>query len=215
MNIDIMRQDIYSIAKNKNFYFPAKNELNILSDIAKEAYINYPLHNWFFNGKYDYVNSKNIMHYMLKSMYDSSIIYADEKIPNGFLMALLPSNSRNNNLDFFIKVGIKVLFRNGIETIKRLKQFDEWTSEIGEKFTNNKDIYLYNICVKKREQHHGIATKLLEPIIEYCNKTNNICYLDTNLQSNVIFYQHIGFKLLLKTKIPGSDVDHFCMGYNM
>ena len=215
MDILNARKDIYDIAKSKGFYFPNKSDLHTLADIAKEAYVDYPLHRWFFNGKYDFKSSFDIMHYILKTMYNKAIIYADSDNPNGFLIALLPSTSQNSDFDFLINVGIKIIFRNGLDTIKKLSLFDKWTGEVGEQFTHNKDIYLYNICVKKNIQHHGIATNLLSPIIEYCDRTKNICYLDTNLATNVTFYKHIGFRLLLETKIPHSDVSHFSMGYNM
>ena len=37
------------------------------------------------------------------------------------------------------------------------------------------------------------------------------CYLETNKECNISMYEHFGFKLMERGKIPGTDVEHIAM----
>ena len=79
------------------------------------------------------------------------------------------------------------------------------------KFTEHNDWYLFNLSVKKDAQGKGIASKLLKPMLEFLSKQNSVCYLETNKDTNVPFYEHFGFKMMEKGFIPQSNVIHYAM----
>jgi ribosomal protein S18 acetylase RimI-like enzyme len=81
-------------------------------------------------------------------------------------------------------------------------------------FTGNVDWYLYNLSVKKSAQGKGIASKLLKPMLEFCDEENIVTYLETNKESNVSLYEHFGFRLSKKEPIPKSPVMHYAMVRN-
>lgn len=83
--------------------------------------------------------------------------------------------------------------------------------KLKEKYTNNVDWYLYNLSIKKEAQGKGIASKLLRPMLYFCDQEQMKCYLETNKEGNVSLYEHYGFTLEEKDKVPKSDVWHYAM----
>ena len=71
--------------------------------------------------------------------------------------------------------------------------------------------YLYNLSVSRKAQGKGIASKLLKPMLEFCDQENMVCYLETNKETNVSLYQHYGFQLAEQKLVPKSNVMHYAM----
>ena len=47
------------VIQNAGLYIVPQNKIKQLSRVAADAYYDYPLHNWFFGGKYDeYLSEK-------------------------------------------------------------------------------------------------------------------------------------------------------------
>jgi ribosomal protein S18 acetylase RimI-like enzyme len=78
-------------------------------------------------------------------------------------------------------------------------------------FTDNYDWYLYNLSIKKEAQGKGIASKLLRPMLEFCDNEKMVAYLETNKASNVSLYNHYGFELKKEELIPKTTVTHYAM----
>jgi ribosomal protein S18 acetylase RimI-like enzyme len=81
-------------------------------------------------------------------------------------------------------------------------------------FTDNYDWYLYNLSIKKDAQGKGIASKLLRPMLTFCDEEKMVAYLETNKESNVTLYEHYGFELKKKEAIPKTQVIHYSMVRN-
>ena len=75
----------------------------------------------------------------------------------------------------------------------------------------NYDWYLYNLSIKKDAQGKGIASKLLRPMLGFCDDEKMVAYLETNKASNVGLYQHYGFELMKEEVIPKTPVTHYSM----
>jgi GNAT superfamily N-acetyltransferase len=197
--------------KAAGLYLVSKNEIDKLGDVATDAYENYPLHNWFFGGTYNPKGSKILMETSLKSMIDDGVIYADSPEINGFTVWMPPKYTGNKTLPFLLNGGIKLILNSGIKIIARLLNYENHAMPLKKKFTNHNDWYVFNLSVKKSAQGKGIATKLLKPMIEFCNSQNALCYLETNKETNVPMYEHFGFTLSDKNFIPKTNVMHYGM----
>lgn len=64
------------------------------------------------------------------------------------------------------------------------------------------------IGILHHEQGKGIASKLLKPMLEYCDRVKTPVYLETNKEMNVDIYKHFGFEVALQGNVPKSDVEH-------
>ncbi|MBR5867437.1 MAG: hypothetical protein IKZ04_05960, partial [Spirochaetaceae bacterium] len=93
-------------------YIIKKEDLDLLSDIAADAYQDYPLHNWFTKGKYDKNASKLIMQISLRTMTEDAVIYADSEEMNGFAVWLPFGFSGSKTLPFLWSGGLKLIFHS-------------------------------------------------------------------------------------------------------
>ena len=72
------------VIEKAGLYIVKESDLERLADVATDAYVDYPLHNWLTKGKYDRTASKLIMQITLKTMTKDAVIYADSEEMNGF-----------------------------------------------------------------------------------------------------------------------------------
>lgn len=200
-----------NMVKKAGLYLVPKNEINKLANVAMDAYEDYPLHNWFSNGKYDPKASKLIMQISLKTMTDIGVIYADSPDINGFAVWLPPTFQGSKTLPFLINGGISLILHSGFGIINKLLTYENYAMNLKKKFTGHFDWYLYNLSVSKKAQGKGIGSKLLKPMLEFSDLEQLTAYLETNKESNVGLYEHFGFNLMEEDFIPNSNVKHYAM----
>ena len=194
-----------------DLYIVEKKDLDRLADIAADAYRDYPLHNWFTKGKYDKVASKLIMQISLKTMTEDAVIYADSEELNGFAVWLPFGFSGSKTLPFLLSGGLKLIFHSGFGIIGRLLKYESYAMNLKKEFTDNYDWYLYNLSIKKDAQGKGIASKLMRPMLQFCDDERMVAYLETNKEANVGLYKHYGFDLMREEMIPKTPVTHYSM----
>ena len=66
--------------------------------------------------------------------------------------------------------------------------------------------YLQVIGVAPVFQGQGFAGKLLRALIERCEQTGVSIYLETETEANVSMYEHFGFTVIKKIKLPIIDL---------
>lgn len=192
-------------------YLVPKERLNELADVAADAYIDYPLHNWFTKGKYDSVASKLIMQSTLASMQQDAVVYADSEELNGFAVWIPLGFTGSKTIPFLFHGGIELLLHSGLGIVGKLITYENFAMNLKKKYTGHVDWYLYNLSVKKNAQGKGIAKRLLNPMLSFCDDEKMVTYLETNKESNVSLYQHFGFVLKETNLIPKSTVHHYSM----
>jgi ribosomal protein S18 acetylase RimI-like enzyme len=202
------------IIEKAGLYIVQKKDLDRLALVAADAYQDYPLHNWFTKGKYDQKASKLIMQISLKTMTKDAIIYADSEQMNGFAVWLPFGFTGSKTLPFLFNGGIKLILHSGFGIIGRLLTYENYAMNLKKEFTDNYDWYLYNLSIKKDAQGKGLATKLLRPMLNFCDDEKMVAYLETNKQQNVSLYNHYGFELKKQEVIPKTNVTHYAMVRN-
>jgi ribosomal protein S18 acetylase RimI-like enzyme len=192
-------------------YLVQEKDLDRLAEVAADAYRDYPLHNWFTGGKYDPVASKLLMQISLRTMTEDAIIYADSEEMNGFAVWLPFGFTGNKTMPFLANGGLKLIFHSGLGLIGRLLTYETYAMNLKKEFTDHYDWYLYNLSIKKDAQGKGIASKLLRPMLQFCDDERMVAYLETNKESNVSLYKHYGFELKKEELIPKTPVTHYAM----
>ena len=192
-------------------YIVQKKDLDRLAEVAADAYQDYPLHNWFTKGEYDAKASKLLMQISLKTMTEDAVIYADSEEINGFAAWLPFGFTGNKAIPFLLSGGLKLILHSGLGIINRLSAYENYAMGLKKEYTDNYDWYLFNLSIKKDAQGKGIASKLMRPMLEFCDNENMVCYLETNKESNVTLYQHYGFQLAEQKLVPKSNVIHYAM----
>ena len=199
------------IREKAGLYIVQKKDLDRLAKVAADAYRDYPLHNWFTKGKYDAKASELIMQISLKTMTKDAIIYADSEEINGFAVWLPFGFEGSTTLPFLLNGGLKLIFHSGLGIIGRLLTYEKYAMNLKKEFTDNYDWYLYNLSIRKDAQGKGIASKLMRPMLQFCDDERMVAYLETNKEANVGLYQHYGFDLMKEEPIPSTPVTHYAM----
>ena len=197
--------------KEAGLYLVEKKDLDRLAEAAADAYKDYPLHNWLTNGKYDPVASRLIMQITLRTMTEDAVIYADSEEMNGFAVWLPFGFTGSKTLPFLLNGGLKLILHAGPGIIGRLLTFESYAMNLKKAFTDNFDWYLYNLSIKKDAQGKGLASKLMRPMLQFCDDEKMQAYLETNKGTNVGMYQHFGFELMREELIPNTPVTHYAM----
>ena len=192
-------------------YIVEKKDLDAMAKIAADAYRDYPLHNWFTKGRYDEKASRLIMQISLKTMTEDAVIYADSEEMNGFAAWLPFGFTGSKTLPFLFSGGLELIMHSGLGIIGRLLTYENYAMNLKKKFTDNYDWYLYNLSIKKEAQGKGIASKLMRPMLEFCDAERMVAYLETNKESNVGLYRHYGFDLMKEELIPQTPVTHYAL----
>lgn len=195
-------------------YIVQEKDLDRLAEVAADAYKDYPLHNWFTKGKYDEKASKLLMQITLKTMTKDAIIYADSEEMNGFAAWIPFGFTGNKAIPFLKSGGLKLILHSGLGIINRLSTYEKYAMNLKKEFTDHYDWYLFNLSVKKDAQGKGIASKLLRPMLQFCDDEKMVAYLETNKESNVGLYKHYGFELKKEELIPKTTVMHYAMVRN-
>ena len=192
-------------------YIVPKKDLDRLAEVAADAYQNYPLHNWFTKGTYDAKASRLIMQISLKTMTEDAVIYADSEEINGFAVWLPFGFTGSKTLPFLMNGGLSLIIHAGLGIIGRLLTYETYAMNLKKEFTENYDWYLYNLSIRKDAQGKGLASKLMRPMLQFCDEERMVAYLETNKEANVGLYQHYGFALMKEELIPNTPVMHYAM----
>ena len=118
------------VIEKAGLYIVNENDLDRLADIATDAYLDYPLHNWLTKGKYDKTASKLIMQITLKTMTKDAVIYADSEEMNGFAVWLPFGFTGSKTLPFLFSGGLKLIFHSGLGIIGRLLTYETYAKFI-------------------------------------------------------------------------------------
>jgi ribosomal protein S18 acetylase RimI-like enzyme len=195
-------------------YLVQKKDIDRLAEVAADAYRDYPLHNWFTKGKYDARASELLMKVTLKTMTEDALIYADSEEINGFAAWLPFGFEGNKTLPFLKNGGLQLFLHSGVGFIGRLLTYEKYAMNLKKEFTDHYDWYLFNLSIQQDAQGKGIASKLMRPMLRFCDDERMVAYLETNKEANVGLYKHYGFDLMKEELIPTSPVMHYAMVRN-
>ncbi|MFX1495097.1 MAG: GNAT family N-acetyltransferase [Promethearchaeota archaeon] len=92
--------------------------------------------------------------------------------------------------------------------IERMGIFEEIANSFQNEHVNFPHWYLAFIGVDPIHQGKGYGSKLLGNKLAEIDERNLPCYLHTENERNVKFYEHFGFELIGKNKVPNSDFYH-------
>ncbi|MFX1269217.1 MAG: GNAT family N-acetyltransferase, partial [Promethearchaeota archaeon] len=95
--------------------------------------------------------------------------------------------------------------------IERMGIFEEIANSYQFEHVNFPHWYLAFIGIDPIHQSKGYASKLIRMKLAEIDEQNLPCYLHTENEKNVKFYEYFGFKLIGKNKVPNSDFYHHPM----
>jgi ribosomal protein S18 acetylase RimI-like enzyme len=81
-------------------------------------------------------------------------------------------------------------------------------NQLHKKFVTGPHWYLYGLGVEPSRQGQGSGRALLQPVLAQADREALVCYLDTNNEKNIKFYERIGFAVVNheQTSPTGPDI---------
>jgi len=188
----------------------SKNIDKALDSVAL-AYEDYPMYDYLVGG---HSRAASIKRIILSSMVVSKVDYiglsygeSDEAVA----IFIKPNYKGAPALPFLFKGGFKLILMHSLSIVFRLLNYENHAMKIKEKYSDDNCWYLYSLTVHPDYQHTGLATKVMQPMLDFFDATGQSCYLETNKESNIAMYEHYGFKLMEADSIPGTNVMHYAM----
>ena len=71
--------------------------------------------------------------------------------------------------------------------------------------------YLWALGVEPNSQGQGVGGRLIQPVLARADAEGLPCYLETETEGNVVFYQKRGFDVLSAGEVPGHGVKIWTM----
>ena len=72
-------------------------------------------------------------------------------------------------------------------------------------------LHVVYLAVAPKMQHHGLAEKLMDEVIDYADRHKLMISLETHNPANVSMYEKFGFKLYGIVQKKGFDLKQYCM----
>ncbi len=180
------------------------SEKDIVVKIIMEAFKNDPHMNWLIEKSKNEDKLQIVSTYVVEETFNKGEIY----LTKDNLGAALWYSKKKERLTFeYLKRNISFLFTMGITTVFRaLKMANNSHSH----FPKVGDFcYLYIIGVLPDGQGQGLASKLMNPVLEKCRNEKVPAFLETANPKNVEIYKKKGFELTDSLNINNNTTFYF------
>lgn len=111
-------------------------------------------------------------------------------------------------------IGKLANFRLRISLGKRLEKvtsFYGYMVSIHRELVPTRHWNLFILGVDPKFQGQGFGSRLITPMLARIDKEELPCYLDTNTEENIALYEHFGFNVAKRYRIPDSDIINWSM----
>lgn len=160
----------------------------IILRILTESFKSDPHINWLLEKSNNSNKLQIIMNYLIDETFQKGQIYLTN---NNFGVAMWQSEKKESVSYGFIKRNLQFLFHLGIPTVVRSLNFTKISHN---HFANHpKHFYLLTIGVLPEGQGKGLASMLMNPVLEHCKNSNIPVFLETANPINVEIYKKKGF----------------------
>ncbi len=109
--------------------------------------------------------------------------------------------------------GLDLLFGAGIGVIRRLTRFGDFSSALQRRLMPEKHRYLQVLGVEPELQGRGLGVGLLQEILRRAGDEGHPVYLEIENADNLSFYSNRGFRVLEETRLPGTGIPVWALGW--
>ena len=158
---------------------------------------------------------KNKSHILFEGMIRYGVLYGEVYATSSNLEGVavwIPSEKVDFTMWRLIRSGfLSILFGLGRKAISRMLSFADYTTSLHKSHAPFPHWYLFVIGVDPIFQGKGYASKLLRPMFARIDQEHFPCYVETENEKNISFYQHFGFKVVEEGTIPETNTPHWAM----
>ena len=124
----------------------------------------------------------------------------------------LPPDAGSLSILPLIRAGILLApFKLGLGGTRRMLAFVDFTERVHHQMISRPHWYLALLGVEPSRQGCGIGSRLIRPILERADAAGLPCYLETQNQRNLSFYEKHGFRVVNEGRVPGYELRSWAM----
>jgi ribosomal protein S18 acetylase RimI-like enzyme len=107
--------------------------------------------------------------------------------------------------------GLKALYKLGIKKMMKGAKAIEFAENLTSEIMGEPHYHLVWLGVEPELQRKGIGTELMNVLLKKFANENMKCFLDTQDEQNIEYYERFGFKTIKERKFPNIDVTYWGM----
>jgi ribosomal protein S18 acetylase RimI-like enzyme len=184
-----------------------KEHVKIAGEMAARAYFDDPVNSNFFP---DVEKRKKNFHYMWDVSIRSCVLYGETYAPTSNIEGIagwIYHEKFRDSIWRDIRSGaITLIFKASGLKLKQLRKYYFLTAKMHRSNVNFPHWELSQLAVDPEHQGKGYASKLLKPMLARIDQEELPCYLNTQKENNVSFYQNFGFELIDSKTLEGTDM---------
>jgi ribosomal protein S18 acetylase RimI-like enzyme len=96
--------------------------------------------------------------------------------------------------------------RMGLATYMRFSAYIDCSSELRRQNSPDTYWYLWVLGVDLPHQGQGVGGKLIQPVLQQADASGTACYLETEAERNLAFYERHGFRIVAEASVSGLGV---------
>jgi len=195
-----------------NLFRLTKAQVKPAAEALVRAFRDYPVSVYFMPDEAERIKKQpSVFRSLVRSGIKHGEVYATSSKLEGVAVWFAP-DSRRESLWDYITSGqfVNHLLERGT-TLKRQRAFAEYAAAVRARCVSSRHWYLEMLGVHPAYQGKGYAGKLLKPMLARADREGVPCFLETQAEKNVAFYEHFGFRVAEVGIIPGSDVKSWGM----
>lgn len=163
------------------------SEAGLIGDITADAFRNDPFNLWLFE---NFAGIRSLFRFQAKRIY-APRGYCYRIGDEGACMWMMPGNYGDFTRADYAIFAMNTLFTSGIKSIKRGIRTGEAMADRHPKFEH---AYLFSIGLRPSAQGKGLGRKLIQPVLDACDRTGTRAYLENSNPANTGFYNSCGFE---------------------
>lgn len=164
-------------------------EAKLVGSITADAFRHDPFNLWLFG---NFAGINNLFHLQARSIYvprGYCYTLGDE----GACMWMLPGGDANFRFGDYLRFAVPTLFLCGPGAVKRGIKTGEAMEARHPTFEH---AYLFSIGLRQSAQGKGLGRKLIQPVLDACDRDALPAYLENSNPANTGFYNSCGFQQL-------------------
>ena len=96
--------------------------------------------------------------------------------------------------------------RMGPAAYMRFSAYIDCSSELRRQNSPDTYWYLWVLGVDPPHQGQGVGGRLIRPVLEQADASGTACYLETEVERNLAFYERHGFRVVAEARVPRLDL---------
>lgn len=161
-------------------------EAKLLGSITADAFRDDPFNLWLFG---NFAGISNLFHLQARSIY-APRGYSYTLGSEGASMWMLPGGDASFRFADYLRFALPTLFLCGPGAVKRGIETGEAMDARHPRFEH---AYLFSIGVRPSAQGKGLGRKLIQPVLDACDRKGVPAYLENSNPANTGFYISCGF----------------------